>query len=54
MEKAQVVSEYFIALAKASGDTSVTNLKVQKLIYYAQAWYMVNFGKILSELLRKI
>lgn len=49
MARAQDVAEYFIALAKHSGDTSVTNLKIQKLVYYAQAWYLANFDKPLFE-----
>lgn len=49
MAKAQDVAEYFIALARHSEDTSVTNLKIQKLVYYAQAWYLANYGNSLFE-----
>ncbi|HPF48740.1 MAG TPA: DUF4065 domain-containing protein [Caldisericia bacterium] len=43
------VAKYFIYLANSKGDT-ITNLKLQKLMYYAQAWYMVfNNGKPLFD-----
>lgn len=32
------VSKYIICLAQRNGDI-ITNLKLQKLLYYAQAWY---------------
>lgn len=35
------VAKYFLYVAFQNGDT-ITNLKMQKLLYYAQAWYMVN------------
>lgn len=31
------VADYFLALANETGE-SITNLKLQKLVYYAQAW----------------
>ena len=34
------VARYMLFLAYRSGDT-VTNLKLQKLLYYVQAWYLV-------------
>lgn len=40
------VAEYFIALANESGSV-ITNLKLQKLVYYAQAWYLANYSKSL-------
>lgn len=36
------IANYYIALANDSGET-LTNLKLQKLVYYAQAWYLANF-----------
>ncbi len=42
------VAEYFLALANETGET-MTNLKLQKLVYYAQAWYLANFEKQLFE-----
>jgi len=35
------VANLFLAWAAEDGD-SITNLKLQKLLYYAQAWYLVN------------
>ena len=37
------VAKYIIAFANYTGDV-ITNLKLQKLLYYAQAWFMVNNG----------
>jgi uncharacterized phage-associated protein len=33
------VADYFIWLAKETG-SFISNLKLQKLVYYAQAWYL--------------
>lgn len=38
------VAKYFLAKANREGDL-ITNLKLQKLLYYAQAWYLVNYSK---------
>lgn len=35
------ISKYIICVAQSNGDT-ITNLKLQKLLYYAQAWFLVN------------
>lgn len=35
------VAKYILCIAQNNGDT-ITNLKLQKLLYYAQAWYLVN------------
>ena len=40
--KAMDVAKYFLNKANQDGDL-ITNLKMQKLLYYAQAWYLVNF-----------
>ena len=37
------VAKYFLCKAHQEGDL-VTNLKLQKLLYYAQAWYLVNLN----------
>jgi len=37
------VAKYFLFKANSEGDL-ITNLKMQKLLYYAQAWYLVNFN----------
>ena len=39
MGKAQDVADYFIWLANCTG-SFISNLKLQKLVYYAQAWYL--------------
>jgi uncharacterized phage-associated protein len=39
------VADWFLAnVDRASGD-SITHLKLQKLVYYAQAWSLANFNK---------
>ena len=42
------VADYFLALANDTGDI-LTNLKLQKLVYYAQAWYLANYKKPIFE-----
>lgn len=44
MHKANEVANWFIAKAAESGDL-VTHLKVQKLLYYAEAWTHTLTGK---------
>jgi len=41
MATAMNVAELFLSWANRDGDL-ITNLKMQKLLYYAQAWYVVN------------
>lgn len=41
MCRAYDVAKYILYIAYRNGDV-ITNLKMQKLLYYAQAWYMVN------------
>jgi len=45
---ALTITKYFLYKANQEGDL-ITNLKMQKLLYYAQAWYLVNFGKTLFD-----
>jgi uncharacterized phage-associated protein len=41
------IAKLFLSWANRDGDL-ITNLKMQKLLYYAQAWHLVNFeGKSL-------
>lgn len=35
------IAKYIICIAQDNGD-NITNLKLQKLLYYAQAWFLVN------------
>ena len=39
MVKVQDIADYFIWLANYTG-SFISNLKLQKLVYYAQAWYL--------------
>lgn len=41
MYNALRIADFIICLANLNGDT-ITNLKLQKLLYYAQAWFLVN------------
>lgn len=41
-------ADYLINESRERGDV-LTNLKLQKLLYYAQAWYLVERGKPLFE-----
>lgn len=45
---AEAVAEYFIAKAKKEGKY-ITNKKLQKLVYYSQAWFLVLKDKKLFE-----
>lgn len=38
------VADFFLAFANERGE-QLTNLKLQKLVYYAQAWYLANYKK---------
>lgn len=42
------IADYFINLANETG-SFISNLKLQKLVYYAQAWYLAIYGKPLFE-----
>lgn len=44
--KAQDIADLLLYWANRDGDL-ISNLKLQKLLYYAQAWYLVNFDKLL-------
>jgi len=37
------IANYILNVANRDGDL-ISNLKMQKLLYYAQAWYLVNYG----------
>jgi uncharacterized phage-associated protein len=39
MYKADEIAKYILAVAYGNGDV-MTNLRLQKLLYYAQAWYV--------------
>lgn len=49
MHTAINIAYHLLDIAHRNGDC-ITNLKLQKLLYYAQAWFMVNNnGKLLFE-----
>ena len=45
---AKTVADYIIRFSQEHGDL-VTNLKLQKLVYYAQAWYLALYDKPLFD-----
>lgn len=46
---ARVVANYFLYLSNEHGDL-LTQLKLQKLVYYADAWHLVHFNEsLISE-----
>lgn len=38
------IADYFIALSNTTGNL-ITNLKLQKLVYYTQAWHLAMYDK---------
>lgn len=42
------VADFFLAFANESGEL-LTNLKLQKLVFYAQAWHLANYGRPLFD-----
>jgi len=45
MVSARNVAEYFLSDANGREDSDISNLKLQKLIYYAQAFHLAIFDK---------
>ncbi len=45
---ATAIADYFIWLANETG-SYISNLKLQKLVYYAQAWYLALYGQPLFD-----
>ncbi|EJR73255.1 Panacea domain-containing protein [Bacillus cereus] len=44
------VANYFLSKSKPNTEYSITHLKLQKLVYYAQGWHMaLNKGKALFD-----
>lgn len=44
------IAKYFIKIAiDEKPSVSLTNLKLQKILYYAQGWYIANFNKLLFD-----
>jgi len=47
--KAIEISKYVISLTKDNPEENVTNLKLQKILYYLQGYYLALFGEKLFE-----
>jgi uncharacterized phage-associated protein len=43
------IASWFINAADREAGEGITHLKVQKLVYYAQAWFLANFDRPLFE-----
>src|ERR1700761_6759260 len=44
------IARYFISKGLSEKETAkLTNLKLQKILYYAQGWYLANFDKPLFD-----
>lgn len=48
MLKATDIANFFISLSNSAEEGHITNMKVNKLVYFAQAWSMVTLNKRLS------
>lgn len=44
---AGTIADWFLANVDRESGDSITHLKLQKLVYYAQSWYLANFNKAL-------
>lgn len=42
------IANYFIGVSNTSGSL-ITNLKLQKLVYYAEAWHLANFNESIVD-----
>lgn len=47
--KAIQIAEYFLTLCEPEAGDTLSNLKIQKLCYYAQGFHLAIFGKPLFE-----
>lgn len=43
------ITDYIIFRLKSEDDTNLSNLKLQKLLYYTQAWHLAFFGRPLFD-----
>lgn len=46
---AKAVARWFVNHADRDAGEAITQLKLQKLVYYADAWFLANFDKSLIE-----
>lgn len=49
MRKEEAVANFFIALGNGENEDYMTNLRLNKLMYFAQAWSLVLFGNPLFQ-----
>jgi uncharacterized phage-associated protein len=49
MNKVLNVAEYFLSLSKPNSRRSITHLKLQKLVYYAQGFSLALYGETLFK-----
>ncbi|MED4888627.1 Panacea domain-containing protein [Lysinibacillus fusiformis] len=49
MANVQDVAKYFISLSKESSPYAITPLKLQKLLYYAQGFYLMDYDQPLFK-----
>lgn len=42
---AKDVAKWFLSRVERESGDAITHLKLQKLVYYAQAWHLAHFGK---------
>jgi uncharacterized phage-associated protein len=49
LTRTQDVANFFLRAVDADAGDSMTNLRLQKLLYFAQAWHLANFDSPLFE-----
>lgn len=49
MHTANNIADFFISNVDAKSGDTISHLKLQKLVYYAQAWHFTLFGKPLFD-----
>ncbi len=49
MDKTEAVANYFIAMGMYEEESFMSNLRLNKLMYYTQAWSLVLLGRPLFE-----
>lgn len=47
--KPHAIATWFINRVERDAGDDITHLKLQKLLYYAQAWHLANYGKPLFD-----
>jgi uncharacterized phage-associated protein len=49
MASVNAVADYILAKVDANDGDSITHLKLQKLVYYCQAWYLAYYDELLFD-----